>query len=685
MCDYEYKNPNREGERCSYGGYEHVNVYEEDKHIHKRFCVFHDPSENKDVDVFWGQFGKLIDKNIEKNVFEWDFEGFVFPKMNFKVINEYEAPENVKIDFAFSKFMNADFRGYKFPHIVSFINCEFSGLTHFGGAEFAGFVSFGYCKFKGRTSFEETKFRGDAGFFETEFEDAALFYRSEFHFKKGRADFRKAEFRRDVHFDGSKFLKKAEFMEAIFNDEATFNNTQFSGGVNFNKSRFYSTAVFSDFECYRRSNFDNIIFDGPAYFINSYFLTYTTFHKCIFNSICDFSRAAFRQIIFTGSIFKGSPVFSNLYAGSERVIFSGLNCHSKINFLFGYDPRFIKWDDIDAKDKNADIEKNKNKPFQLSIYGCDFKGLTITFCQVTFIDIYRSNIYGYSYISPKYENNLELDFRSVNFYGDFIVENSIIIKAINSYINGKVYFTNCNLENTSFLGTYDLRNIDFIDCKWPKINRSSLKRVKSLREKDCFSDEITSRDSKFSGEPVIAKSLKIPNDKRRKLSEMYRAVASSFESKHRYGSAGPFKVGEFEMRREMKETPWTEEAVLWLYKAASSYGESVWKPLFVLIFFVWIIPTIIYLFGGFPEATSVNDVITYKIINYDWGLPFSLLQTLLDLLKAFIFSLQALFAFGSDKLSQLTGYASYFPVLQKLFGSIFTALFLFALRRKARR
>lgn len=220
------------------------------------FCIFHDPSPDKNVNLF----KKAIEKQMQSETGKYDFVGYCFP-------DEWR--------FCGEKFEDdADFRETVFQN-VEFERAIFKD------------VKFSRATFKGDADFKETVFQGDAYFVEVAFQDAD-FEKAIFQ----DADFEKAIFKKSANFRGVTFQRSASFYAATFRESAHFEGITSERNANFGRALFGSHAYF------HRSTFQNAYF-GEASFQDVDFL------GAEFSDV-DFNRALFQNAYFYGASFKNA-------------------------------------------------------------------------------------------------------------------------------------------------------------------------------------------------------------------------------------------------------------------------------------------------------------------------------------------------------------------------------------------
>lgn len=610
-----------------------------------------------------------------------DFEGAKF-------LVDGNSSEEIKTDEMNNKLCILDFNNAEFREYSDFSSAEVSRIVDFSNADFFCGVTFEISEFYGRIIFNSACFHEIANFRGAEFVSEKLE-------------------NYDVNLNGAIFAKEADFGNAKFLCGVKFVSVEFCGPTNFNYAKLLGIVDFTDAK-----------FMKELKFIGTN-LKNVNFSSAIFNSQVNFNNANVGIMDFTGAVFHIRPYFGNLGAVNNKVKIEKFVGEAEIEFTRGYRGFTTK------KRENGKIKvvkRKKEDKFSLYFDGVSLDGILNVHSPVKVLHITNASFRATINIYPSLVDSEPKFFANkVNFLGDTAIRNVKVKEIIDCNITRQFILRNADLRRASFRGTSDLRKIDFINVRWSKINRRLNGCIHSLRKLDGLYDELIQFDREppddhdFEENPVDApKPIDcIPDEKERdkvlkNLSEMYRAVASSFESRQRYGSAGPFKVGEFDMRKwMMKDVSRLERIVLRAYRFISSYGESVVKPL-VFILGLMFFSAFIYIFDGFPDPFSGEK----EIINYNLLCPISPVKivksffcledlviflyhiaktlyyqliTIFDYIKAFFFSVYATISIGGIRLKELNGFCSFLPPIQRSFFVIFTAFFLFALRRKAKR
>ncbi|MGD2250954.1 MAG: pentapeptide repeat-containing protein [Candidatus Methanofastidiosia archaeon] len=275
------------------------------------YCIFHDSSPDKDVDLFKENLEEQMESETDKHNFigyyfpkNWDFSGHKFEidvdfrGTTFQGANFSEATFQGRADFSGAIFQNANFWRSTFQNTI------------FKGATFQD-TNFGAAAFRGTGNFWGTEFQGYTNFWGTEFQDVvfteATFQNPYFEEAKfwGNVHFIEATFKKAT-FLGATFQSKANFWEATF-EEATFLGATFQGyGVfgmatfqdaNFRRTKFQGKANFWGTE-FQRAKFEEATFQDAI------------FKKATFQGNADFEGATFQDADFREATFQGTAYFS---------------------------------------------------------------------------------------------------------------------------------------------------------------------------------------------------------------------------------------------------------------------------------------------------------------------------------------------------------------------------------------
>jgi hypothetical protein len=218
-CSYTWKEQNQR-KRC----------LEETWGTSDKFCIFHDFSLEKDVDLFKEKLEEQMESETEKH----NFIGYYFPE---------------NWDFSWKEFkIDADFTGATFQGTANFAEATFQGTAYFWRTTFQDAYFW-------RTTFQDIAYFGgatfqDAKFFEATFQGTANFVGATFQ----NARFGIAIFQGDADFS---YIKVKEFFE--------FNPKNVSGIIDIRKAKFFFSGVVTvDLEStkFHGANLQNVVFDG---------------------------------------------------------------------------------------------------------------------------------------------------------------------------------------------------------------------------------------------------------------------------------------------------------------------------------------------------------------------------------------------------------------------------------------
>lgn len=283
------------------------------------FCIFHDPSPDKDRNLFIEKLKEQMKSENEKH----SFIGYVFPE-DWDYFKNYEF----KINTCFEKSIfqeNAYFTKATFQKNTYFYDTTFHGDADFRKANFQEDAYFKEVTFQD-VNFKEAVFQ-DVNFEESTFQDAdfskVTFQNADFKevIFQGNVNFYEATFQ-NADFWEAKFQEKADFEGVTFQDvdfsEATFQNTDF-GRATFRDVDFIGTTFKGNLDFY-----ETIFRD--ANFEETSFLKSVSFNEVIFHGFADFGKATFQENVYFGI------VTFNRFADFEEVNFQGYADFSEATF-----------------------------------------------------------------------------------------------------------------------------------------------------------------------------------------------------------------------------------------------------------------------------------------------------------------------------------------------------------------
>lgn len=194
------------------------------------YCIFHEPSKDKDADLFWNGIDRMMKKK------DYNFGGFYFiPRKGEDFIDLREIEFYGTFNISFSK------------------------------AEFYKDVAFNFCIFNGNVNFSEIKVSKDSSI-----------------------SFLGVKFKKWVHFSLTDFPKLTYFTSAVFENKAIFLGSRFQGKVFFNDSRFLEEVDFYETKFMRdmTGKFSGAEFERTEFIENGYWrnalLGETNFDKTFF-------------------------------------------------------------------------------------------------------------------------------------------------------------------------------------------------------------------------------------------------------------------------------------------------------------------------------------------------------------------------------------------------------------------
>ena len=207
----------------------------------EEYCIFHDPSPEKDA----GLFRQKLEKKLEKK--DLNFRGYCFPEF---------------IDFEDTEFEGlAGFRGANFRKGADFNGANFRKGADFNGANFREGADFSRTTFQEYAGFGGAIFQEYANLWRATFQEYADFCEATFQY----VDFREVTFQEYADFGGAIFQEYADFSRATFQKNADFNGATFQEDVDFKKAIFqeyvdFKKAIFQEYVDFWRATFHYVDF-----------------------------------------------------------------------------------------------------------------------------------------------------------------------------------------------------------------------------------------------------------------------------------------------------------------------------------------------------------------------------------------------------------------------------------------
>ncbi len=212
--------------------------------------------------------------------------------------------------------------------------------------------------------------------------------------------------------------------------------------------------------------------------------------------------------------------------------------------------------------------------------------------------------------------------------------------------------TNAHLKNSS------LERVKFHSCRW--LEQEGFRAIKA---------------DMFSGKDYLHYKDQI---------RLYVQLKKNFESERNFIEAGDWFYREMETRRAEALSTGSEGirflktliAPISLYKWASKYGESYWKP-FGWLLVVWSFFSGLYFYSGFAIGSDK--------INYNWEWMALSGQNVQDFLQAMLCSLGVMSFQAGRSIELSSSWSVFCSIVQLILTTILVPLFLLAVRRKFRR
>ncbi|MFU8653666.1 pentapeptide repeat-containing protein [Methanotorris formicicus] len=320
---------------------------------------------------------------------------------------------------------------------------------------------------------------------------------------------------------------KIIFKKRVIFEEANFQKINF-GRVEFRENVHFSKAKFNGIV-----RFLEAIFDGKVYFSRTVFMGEAEFLGTVFNGMAIFSRAVFNEgANFSRTTFNKKAYFLGTIFKRD-VDFSRTTFKGDVDFL-------------GVTFKN--LTKFINVFFELAKFlHCIFEDITVFKRRETF--------------SP--DKNEVVIFNFVNFKNP---QNTT--------------FMDFPLSKISFLMT-DVKDITII-ARAEEILSEKLLRYKEKEEWGKI-NEINKNEN-------FEKVIKIlrPYLRQETVLAEYRNIRKSFEKNRTFVEASELFIKEMELLK--KGLPWYEKAVYDFYYGLSKYGESIIRPIFWSVVFIFVYP-----------------------------------------------------------------------------------------------
>jgi hypothetical protein len=394
------------------------------------------------------------------------------------------------------------------------------------------------------------------------------------------------KFKSSVEFDRAHFLGEVDFTGCVFEKDVSFYETEFNGEANFSNATFNGEASFlaTNFNGEVKANFSSATFNGKA-----------EFHETIFNVECDFS-----DTVFNGEF----SFYEASFNGEVKANFSSARFNGRASF---YETSFEK---------------------DVYFYSATFNG------EATFNEIKFNGEASFS--QSKFNSSLSFTDNTPNGTISF---NHVLFRE-----KDQIVF-NGDLSKVSFANT-DITRIRFGDrVVWGK-NETRSGRAETDQPDDITTSNRERFDFKIHDERLIEENLAgyPPNSLESVIAE-YRNLRENYEYYLRYEEAGKFFMREMELRRNYNQplSTSTEEirkrnivarnlGLIGLYHLVCDYGESIRKPLIIIIC-AFIFATIFFSYqNGWsmenfdPVRKALASFFPFFSLNNDPSLPEMILK-----------------------------------------------------------
>jgi len=434
----------------------------------------------------------------------------------------------------------ASFERFVFPK-VDFSGKEFQATCKFDFATFSQDVHFDFAVFKRDASFTKAIFEQDAHFWDVTFTKGAYFSLTTFTKK---ALFCRSKFIQDAEFTNATFMGDAHFRSAIIK-QAGFDRAVFALDANFQSAILELEGRFSETTFHQNADFNGASFAGKAIFGGACFLRAADFTFATFTEGANFVQATFSHgAVFRSAAFNQKADFCEA-AFAESAFFN--------DAIFKLTARFLK---------------------------ASFQG-TASWRGSRFFD--------------------KAEFRQTDF---------------NPQVDGheSAYFSLAMFDKPSgvVFDEVDLSRVFFHDCDVSQVwFTSSVRwatrgdgRGLAVYEETIPLREYRARELNRSG-----------NRDYGAVAQIYQQLKKNYDSRLDYWTANQFHFAEMEMKRLAAPEEgrllglrgwfyhrgWGDPRMilLALYRYASDYGNSYWKPMF------WLFATVI-LFGALLPLPGVG-------------------------------------------------------------------------------
>jgi hypothetical protein len=267
----------------------------------KYYCLFHWPTEDKDVVKFEQIFRARLDA-VEKRITQIE-------KLSKE--EQQETKRKLSYDFRYVWFpSDVELFDYRFAVAANFSWATFSATAYFSSATFSAPAYFSSATFSADAYFRSTTFSADAHFNSVTFSASVYFTSATF---SAVASFGLAAFSAYARFEWTTFLADVDFWSATFAVRSNFIAATFSADA------FFTSSTFSDTAHFNEATFSAVAYFGSATFSAAAYFNKTKFGK---TGTTNFSEANFaKDTFFDRTRFRNDVIFNSVIFGEDSDVF----------------------------------------------------------------------------------------------------------------------------------------------------------------------------------------------------------------------------------------------------------------------------------------------------------------------------------------------------------------------------
>ena len=444
-----------------------------------------------------------------------------------------------------------------------------------------------------------------------------------------------SEFKR-AHIPGVTFGEQASFYGTRFGGRAAFNNVTFQGAASFASAQFGSSALFVQSAFKKNVSFDKTQFGNKANFSQAAFLGNANFNSATFTGDTNFNSATFTgNARFTSAIFTGEADFlSATFTGNAD--FYSATFTGNADFLSATFTGNASFSSAtftgNASFRSANFEHSAS--FTNAKWGWDASGKK-------WLPVH----YGRAFYNARFAEAANFETDHFNAFAAFD----------GARFNDKLYLREARVR--------DAHKQRFVDAR-------KAVRVQIKADVERGKDADAAAVARWS-----------------ELSSGYQTVKAVMEEHGDVDRAQLYHRFEIQARMKQPRISRPERVAAWFYGAASDYGASFVRPLWVL-FLLWIVFALIYLGIAYLSGhLDLGDVrlgapVAESVLN---AFSLSFKNALLNLDNfggsAVTTAKTSAALFGTD-CWLLSGIARFFGALQTISSLVLVFFFGLAVRRK---